>query len=172
MIDRRMGVHGYPFDIQSLFFAALSAARELLEEGDPLLNAITERLGHLTHHLRHNYWLDFQRLNQIYRFKVEEYGSSVVNTFNIYPESIPDWTMPWLPSKGGYFAGNLGPGRMDFRYFAQGNLLALLTSLANDDQAAAIMDLMDARWEDLVGAMPLKLCFPALVDRQLDWRDS
>ncbi len=168
MIDRRMGVYGYPFDIQALFFAALSAARELLEEGDPLLNTITERLGHLTYHLRHHYWLDFQRLNQIYRFKVEEYGSTVVNTFNIHPESIPDWIMPWLPSKGGYFTGNLGPGRMDFRYFAQGNLLALLTSLANDDQAAAIMDLMDARWEDLVGAMPLKLCFPALVDR--DWQ--
>ncbi|MCU7917209.1 MAG: glycoside hydrolase 100 family protein [Candidatus Thiodiazotropha sp. (ex Epidulcina cf. delphinae)] len=168
MIDRRMGVYGYPFDIQALLFAALSAARELLAEGDPLVDAVTERLGHLTYHLRRYYWLDFQRLNEIYRFRVEEYGSEMVNTFNIYPDSIPDWVMPWVPSEGGYFVGNLGPGRMDFRYFAQGNLLALLTSLASDEQAAAIMDLMEKRWEDLVGSMPLKLCFPALADR--DWQ--
>jgi glycogen debranching enzyme len=168
MIDRRMGVYGYPFDIQALLFAALSAARELLADDDPLVDAVTERLGHLTYHLRRYYWLDFQRLNEIYRYKVEEYGSEMVNTFNIYPESIPDWIMPWLPSEGGYFAGNLGPGRMDFRYFAQGNLLALLTSLASDEQAAAIMELMEERWDDLVGSMPLKLCFPALVGR--DWQ--
>ena len=57
---------------------------------------------------------------------------------------------------------------MDFRYFAQGNLMAVLTSLADEAQAAALMNLMEARWEDLVGSMPLKLCFPALVER--DWR--
>jgi glycogen debranching enzyme len=168
MIDRRMGVHGYPFDIQSLWFASLSAARELLAEGDPIVEAITERLGHLSYHLRRYYWLDFQRLNDIYRYQVEEYGAEVVNTFNIYPESIPDWIMPWFPSAGGYFAGNVGPGRMDFRYFAQGNLLAVLTSLADDAQATAIMNLIEARWDDLAGSMPVKVCFPALTDR--DWR--
>lgn len=168
MIDRRMGVYGYPFDIQALLFAALSAARELLVDGDPLIEAVTERLGHLTYHLRRYYWLDFERLNEIYRFKVEEYGKESVNIFNIYPDSIPSWVMSWLPTKGGYFAGNLGPGRMDFRYFAQGNLMAAMTSLASDEQTAAIMDLMEARWDDLVGRMPMKLCFPALEGR--DWR--
>ena len=168
MIDRRMGVYGYPFDIQALLFAALSAARELLAEDDPLAEAVTERLGHLTYHLRRYYWLDFQRLNEIYRYRVEEYGAEIVNTFNIYPDSIPEWTMAWFPSEGGYFAGNVGPGRMDFRYFAQGNLMAVLTSLADEAQAVALMNLMEARWEDLVGSMPLKLCFPALVER--DWR--
>ncbi|MCU7936556.1 MAG: glycoside hydrolase 100 family protein [Candidatus Thiodiazotropha sp. (ex Dulcina madagascariensis)] len=168
MVDRRMGVYGYPFDVQALLFAALSAARELLAEGDPLAAAVTERLGHLRYHLRRYYWLDFQRLNEIYRFRVEEYGSEMVNTFNIYPDSIPDWILSWMPSEGGYFVGNLGPGRMDFRYFAQGNLLALLTSLASGEQAAAITDLMEARWDDLAGAMPLKLCFPALAGS--DWQ--
>ncbi len=168
MIDRRMGVYGYPFDIQALLFAALSAARELLAEDDPLVGAVTERLGHLNYHLRQYYWLDFQRLNEIYRYKVEGYGSEIVNKFNIYPESIPDWIMPWLPSKGGYFAGNVGPGRMDFRYFAQGNLMAVMTSMASHEQSAAIMDLMEQRWDDLIGAMPVKLCFPSLEDR--DWK--
>ncbi len=167
MIDRRMGVHGYPFDIQALFFAALSAARELLVDGDPLLEAVTERLGHLSYHLRRYYWLDFEHLNDIYRYKVEEYGKAIVNIFNIYPESIPAWVMPWLPSRGGYFAGNMGPGRMDFRYFAQGNLLAVMTSLATREQSAAIMDLIEQRWDDLIGFMPVKLCYPAVEGR--DW---
>lgn len=168
MIDRRMGVHGYPFDMQAMWFAALSAARELLAEDDPIVEAVTERLGHLSYHLRRYYWLDFQRLNEIYRYQVEEYGAEVVNTFNIYSESIPEWIMPWFPSQGGYFAGNVGPGRMDFRYFAQGNLLAILTSLADDEQAEAIMNLMESRWDDLLGSMPVKVCFPALEDR--DWQ--
>lgn len=168
MIDRRMGVYGYPVDIQALFFMALLAARELLANDDPLREAVTERLGHLTYHVRRYYWLDFQRLNEIYRYRVEEYGQEIVNSFNIYPDSIPEWVMRWLPSTGGYFAGNLGPGRMDFRYLAQGNLMAVIASLATEEQAAAIMDLIDARWDDLVGGMPLKLCFPALEGQ--DWR--
>jgi glycogen debranching enzyme len=168
MIDRRMGVHGYPFDIQALFYAALSAARELLADGDSLLESVTERLGHLSYHLRRYYWLDFEHLNDIYRYQVEEYGEAIVNNFNIYPESIPSWIMPWLPSSGGYFAGNLGPGRMDFRYFAQGNLIAVMTSLASQEQSAAIMGLIEQRWDDLIGTMPVKLCFPALEGR--DWQ--
>lgn len=168
MIDRRMGVYGYPFDVQALLFAALLSAHELLTDDEPLAEAIAKRLGNLLHHLRRYYWLDFERLNKIHRYKVEEYGSEIVNAFNIYPASTPDWIMPWLPTEGGYFAGNVGPGRMDFRYFAQGNLLALLTSLADAGQAGAILHLIDARWDDLVGAMPLKLCFPALSGR--DWK--
>lgn len=168
MIDRRMGVYGYPFDIQALFHAALRAAQELMAEDDPYQAAVAERLGHLSYHVRRYYWLDFQHLNEIYRFRVEEYGQDIVNAFNVYPDSIPDWIMQWMPSKGGYFAGNLGPGRMDFRYFAQGNLMAVLSSLADESHAAAIMDLMEQRWDDLMGEMPVKLCFPALEGQ--DWR--
>ena len=167
MIDRRMGVYGYPFDVQALFFTALSAARELLVEDDAYHTIITERLAHLSHHLHNYYWLDFARLNDIYRYKVEEYGSEIVNAFNIQPETIPPALLDWMPAGGGYFAGNVGPGRMDFRYFAQGNLLAVVSSLATQEQAQAIMDLIEQRWDDLVGQMPVKLCFPALEGR--DW---
>lgn len=167
MIDRRMGVDGYPFDIQALFHAGLRAADELLAEGDPYRQAVSDRLAHLSYHVRRYYWVDFKRLNSIHRYRVEEYGQHILNTFNIYPDSIPEWVMPWMPSKGGYFAGNLGPGRMDFRYFAQGNLMAVLTSLADEAQANAIMDLIEQRWDDLIGAMPVKLCFPAVEGK--DW---
>lgn len=168
MIDRRMGVYGYPFDIQALFFAALSAAQELMIDHDGYQDALSERLAHLTYHIRQYYWLDFRRLNDIYRYKVDEYGSRVVNVFNIHPNSIPAALPEWLPTRGGYFVGNLGPARMDFRYFALGNLLAVVTSLATAEQAQAIMELIEKRWGDLIGQMPLKLCFPAVEGR--DWQ--
>ncbi|WPL17485.1 Plant neutral invertase [Thiorhodovibrio winogradskyi] len=172
MIDRRMGVYGYPLDIQAQFFAALCAASELLDDSDAASAAyrpvLDERLSHLAHHVRTYYWLDLPRLGQIYRYGVEEYGPTSINKFNIYPDTIPDWLMDWLPERGGYLVGNLGPGRLDYRWFGQGNLLACAAGLASPDQTGAIMQLLVDRQEDLIGAMPAKLCFPALADQ--DWR--
>ena len=171
MIDRRMGVYGYPLEIQVLFYAALRAARELLipeGEGAQLLQVATDRTSQLAYHLQTYYWLDLDGLNEIYRYQVEQFGSGVGNWLNIYPESIPDWLTEWLPSRGGYFVGNLGAARMDFRFFSQGNLLAVLTSLADERQTAGIIHLLEERWSDLVAQMPLKICFPALDSR--DWQ--
>jgi hypothetical protein len=171
MIDRRMGVYGCPLEIQVLFYAALQAASELLlpgQESEPYLQAVTQRLSHLAYHIRNYYWLDLDGLNKIYRYQVEEFGASVVNWLNIYPDSIPHWLPEWLPERGGYFVGNLGPAHIDFRFFTQGNLLAIITSLASEEHAQAIMDLIEQRWQDLVGHMPMKLCFPAVEGQ--DWR--
>ncbi len=170
LIDRRMGVHGYPVDIQAHFFAALKVAQSLLidnEDNAVYIAAARRRQEHLAYHLRTYYWLDLEQLNRIYRYDVEQYGYNAANQFNIYPETIPSWLMDWLPERGGYFAGNLGPARMDYRYFALGNLLAVVSGLASDEQASAYMDLLRARRDDLIGDMPLKLCFPAVEDR--DW---
>jgi glycogen debranching enzyme len=167
MIDRRMGVYGYPLDIQSLFYMALRAARELLAEDDGenevYAEAVRERLGHLTYHIRNNYWLDFRQLSAMYRYEVEGYGADTVNRFNIYPDSIPDWLFEWLPTDAGYFAGNLGPGRMDFRFFTAGNLMAVISSLADSEKADAVMNLFKTRWAELIGHMPLKVCYPAIT---------
>ena len=67
-----------------------------------------------------------RRINEVYRFKGNEFGKEVANRFNIYPDSIPDWLTEWLPDDGGYLAGNLGPGRMEFRFFALRNLMAIV----------------------------------------------
>lgn len=171
MIDRRMGVYGYPLEIQVLFYAALQAANELLlldDDNQPYLHAVDERISHLSYHVRKYYWLNLDILNQIYRYRVEEFGASAVNWLNIYPDTIPNWLVEWLPETGGYFVGNLGPAQMDFRFFSQGNLLAILTSLASPSQAQSIMDLIEWRWLDLIGQMPMKLCFPAIEGR--DWQ--
>jgi len=50
----------------------------------------------------------------------------------------------------------------DFQWFALGNCVTILASLATPDQAAAVMDLIEERWEDLVGELPVKICFPAI----------
>jgi glycogen debranching enzyme len=172
MIDRRMGVYGYPIDIQAQFHAALCAAGDLLAGDEPAnaryLEAVRERLQHLAYHVRTYYWLDFERLNQVYRYGVEEYGDTAINKFNIYPETIPDWLMEWLPETGGYLAGNVGPGRIDYRWFGQGNLLACAAGLATEEQAREVMSLLAQRYDDLAGRVPLKLVYPALTGQ--DWR--
>lgn len=96
MIDRRMGISGHPLEIQSLFYAALRAARELLlvEDNQDIIQAINNRLPRLSEHIREHYWLDIKRLNVIYRYKVEQYGETALNQFNLYSDSIPfhSWT--------------------------------------------------------------------------------
>ena len=171
MIDRPMGLSGHPLEIQSLFYMALRAAREMLVRdncGQALVDKINNRLASLNFHLRDYYWLDLKKLNQIHRYEAEQFGESVVNKFNIYPESIPYWLTEWMPDMGGYLAGNLGPGKMDFRFFALGNLTAIMGSLTTQKQSEDILTLIEHRWSDLVGKMPMKLCYPAIEG--LTWK--
>ncbi|HEY9769781.1 MAG TPA: glycoside hydrolase 100 family protein [Coleofasciculaceae cyanobacterium] len=171
MIDRPMGLSGHPLEIQSLFYCALRAAREMLipdAEGQALIYKINNRLGSLIFHLRSYYWLDLKQINEIHRYQSEQFGESVVNKFNIYPESIPDWLTEWIPDHGGYLAGNLGPGKMDFRFFALGNLVAIMGSVTTEQQSQDILTLIEHRWTDLVSKMPMKVCYPAIEG--LTWR--
>ncbi len=86
-----------------------------------------------------------------------------VNQFNIYPDSIPYYTLDrWLSRKSGYLACNVGPSQLDTRFFSLGNLMAIISSLASVEQSAAIMNLIEQQWEELVGEMPMKICFPPL----------
>jgi len=165
MIDRRMGVYGHPLEVQAAFYGMLKAMRFLLApdgENRKALELVRDRGIVLRDFVRKHYWLDLERLNEIHRFKTEEFGQGVANELNIYPESIPDWVVRWLPDNGGYLAGNIGPGRMDFRYFGLGNLMSIISGLASKKMAEDIFDLYEARWDDLIGLMPLKICYPAL----------
>ncbi|KAH9320586.1 hypothetical protein KI387_015225 [Taxus chinensis] len=171
MIDRRMGIYGYPIEIQALFFLALRCARFLLKHengGKEFIERIDIRLHALSYHMRTYFWLDHEQLNNIYRYKTEEYSHTAVNKFNVIPDSIPDWVFDFMPMRGGYFVGNVSPARLDFRWFCLGNCIAILSSLATPEQASAIMDLFEERWEDLIGDMPLKIAYPALENH--DWR--
>ncbi|PSS26635.1 Alkaline/neutral invertase [Actinidia chinensis var. chinensis] len=165
MIDRRMGIHGHPLEIQALFYSALRCSREMLsiDEGSKnLVRAINNRLSALSFHIREYYWIDMKKINEIYRYKTEEYSTDATNKFNIYPEQIPHWLVDWIPEKGGYLIGNLQPAHMDFRFFTLGNLWSIVSSLGTPKQNEAILNLMEAKWDDLMGNMPLKICYPAL----------
>ncbi|CAK9174751.1 unnamed protein product [Ilex paraguariensis] len=171
MIDRRMGIHGHPLEIQALFYSALRCSREMLALDDGsknLVRAINNRLSALSFHIREYYWVDMRKINEIYRYKTEEYSTEATNKFNIYPEQIPNWLMDWIPEKGGYLIGNLQPAHMDFRFFTLGNLWSIVSSLGTPQQNEAILNLIEAKWDDLVGHMPLKICYPALEYEE--WR--
>ncbi|CAL5365347.1 unnamed protein product [Camellia sinensis] len=169
MIDRCMGIHGHPLEIQALFYSALLCAREMLapEDGSAdLIRAVNNRLVALSFHIREYYWIDMRKLNEIYRYKTEEYSYDAVNKFNIYPDQISPWLVEWMPNKGGYLIGNLQPAHMDFRFFSLGNLWSVVSSLATADQSHAILDLIEAKWADLVADMPFKICYPALEGQE------
>ncbi|KAL3520863.1 hypothetical protein ACH5RR_019012 [Cinchona calisaya] len=169
MIDRRMGIHGHPLEIQALFYSALLCAREMLapEDGSAdLLRALNNRLVALSFHIREYYWIDMKKLNEIYRYKTEEYSYDAVNKFNIYPDQISPWLVEWMPKTGGYLIGNLQPAHMDFRFFSLGNLWSIVSNLATADQSHAILDLIEAKWADLVAGMPFKICYPALEGQE------
>ncbi|XP_062209904.1 neutral/alkaline invertase 1, mitochondrial-like [Phragmites australis] len=171
MIDRRMGIHGHPLEIQALFYSALRCSREILVMNDGsknLIRAINNRLSALSFHIREYYWVDMKKINEIYRYKTEEYSHDATNKFNIYPEQIPSWLVDWIPEKGGYLIGNLQPAHMDFRFFSLGNLWAIASSLTTPKQAEGILNLIEEKWDDLVANMPLKICYPAMEDDE--WR--
>ncbi|CAK8563840.1 unnamed protein product [Lathyrus sativus] len=171
MIDRRMGIHGHPLEIQALFYSALRSSREMLIVNDTTSNlvaAVSNRLSALSFHMREYYWVNMKKINEIYRYKTEEYSTDAVNKFNIYPEQIPSWLVDWISDEGGYFIGNLQPAHMDFRFFTLGNLWAIVSSLGTTRQNEGILNLIDAKWDDIIGQMPLKICYPALEGEE--WR--
>ncbi|CAI0544231.1 unnamed protein product [Linum tenue] len=133
-----------------------------------LIRVLNNRLVALSFHIREYYWIDMRKLNEIYRYKTEEYSYDAVNKFNIYPDQIPPWLVEFMPSKGGYLIGNLQPAHMDFRFFSLGNLWSIVSSLATVEQSHAILDLFESKWEDLVAEMPFKICYPALEAQE--WR--
>jgi glycogen debranching enzyme len=167
MIDRRMGVYGHPLDIQVLYWAALRSMRELLEPDHPMQATVRERLVALGRLLRRDYWLDRARIEEVRRYPVEEYGPTPRNPWNLHPDAIPVWTMAWLSHGGGYFAGNLGPARLDVHLFMLGNLLSVSTGLASESQAAALFEMLERHERDLLGPSGVKLMYPPLEGR--DW---
>ncbi|TNF99196.1 MAG: alkaline invertase [Gammaproteobacteria bacterium] len=169
MIDRRIGVYGHPLEIQALFYGMLVSAKQLLTcsgSEASILENLDIRINSLRKYVRKHYWVDRERLNEIHRFKSEEFGIDASNVLNIYPESIPEWMDGWLDMHSGYLVGNQGPGRVDFRFFTQGNLLAILFDLATPDESQAIMNLFELHWDELIGEMPMKILYPAASGRE------
>ncbi|GMH18641.1 hypothetical protein Nepgr_020482 [Nepenthes gracilis] len=121
-----MGIYGHPLEIQALFHSALLCAREqpAPEDGSAdFIHALNNYLVALSFPTRKNYWIDMKKLNEIYRYKTEEYSYDAVNRFTIYPNHIPPWLVEWMPNKGGYLVKNLQPALMDFRFLLETSCL-------------------------------------------------
>ncbi|WP_404786422.1 glycoside hydrolase 100 family protein [Altericista sp. CCNU0014] len=177
MIDRRMGLNGYPLEIQTLFFAGLQVARDFLKSDEPYQIRIRHRLRRLQRQICEDYWLDLRRLRMLYQAQSEQYDPPpgidaedyFFNKYNLYPESIPyEHLIQWLPEKAGYLVGNLGPSHLDCRFFAIGNLMGVIGNLLPKAQARSILDLIYLRHADLLGEMPMKVCYPAI--QGLEWQ--
>jgi hypothetical protein len=183
MIDRRMGLNGYPLEIQTLFYAGLQAASEFLRPEEPYQRRLRHRLNRLRRQIREDYWLDLRRLRILYQAQNEQYGEShtpysetdtttedrFFNKYNLYPESIPfDHLIQWLPEKAGYLVGNLGPSHIDCRFFTIGNLIAVLSNLMPAEKSWRVMNLIHTRRKELMGEMPMKVCYPAIEG--LEWQ--
>ncbi|KAK8543044.1 hypothetical protein V6N12_015613 [Hibiscus sabdariffa] len=101
MIDRRMGIHGHPLEIQALFYAALRSSREML---------------------------------------TNEGSNNLKST-------------PWmLPTNSIFIRSKFLPG--------------LWTGYLKKNEA--ILNLIEYKWNDIVGQMPLKICYPAVENEE--WR--
>lgn len=72
------------------------------------------------------------------------------------------------PFEEGIWLVNVSPARMDFRSFLVDNCIAIWSSLVTPAQATAVMDLIEERWEEWIGEMPLKIIYPALEGHE--WR--
>jgi len=128
----------------------LQVVNELLlpeAENKTYLQAVSDRLSHLAYHVRNYYWLDLDTKSTD---TVEEFGASM-NWLNIYPATIQIGYLSGYRPMGGYLVGNLGPAWMDFRFFTQGTLLAIITSASK--QSASDHG-FDWRLSGLVGKCP------------------
>lgn len=81
--------------------------------GKELMERIDKRITALSFHIKTYYWLYFTQLNNIYRYKTEEYSHTAVKKWNVKSIPDPDWVFEFMPLRGGYLIGNVSPARMD-----------------------------------------------------------
>jgi hypothetical protein len=169
MIDRRMGVYGHPLEIQALFYGMLVSAIDLLRDTPDVPRADRARRQARQHAAQLPATVLLARPGAAERDPPLPHRG-VRQRQRQHAEHLPGIH----PGMGHRLAagarrlsgGQPGPGRMDFRFFALGNLLAILFGITSPHEAHAIMRLYQERWDDLVGCMPAKLVYPAVAGKE------
>ncbi|KAL4577453.1 hypothetical protein LXL04_013562 [Taraxacum kok-saghyz] len=136
-----------------------------VSDSNRLIGRMERRVTALSYHIRNYYWLDFthQQHLSLQNRRILPHGCQQIQRDSEVNSRLG---FDFMPLRGGYFIGNVSPAHMDFRWFLIGNCIAILSSLATLAQATAIMDLVEERWEDLIGEIPLKSAYPALEGYQ------
>ena len=81
------GIYGYPIEIQALLYMKLRCTLQMLKpdgEGEDFIEKVGQRLHALTYHMRNYFRLDFPHLNNISRYKTEEYSHTAVNRSSLF----------------------------------------------------------------------------------------
>lgn len=161
-IDRPAGLHGYPLQLQVLLFLALRWAARLLPplgESD-LAEICSAEAEALQSWINRWYWIDRDQLTMRADLPMEQYGLGNPNPFNLDYGRVIEATR-WL-NGGGFLAGTLRARHLDTRFWAFPNCLAAISGMVSDGRAAAIADLVRDHAPELLGEMPLAVCWPEL----------
>lgn len=161
-IDRPAGLHGYPLQLQVLLFLALRwSARLLPPLGESeLAEVCSAEAEALQSWINRWYWIDRDLLAERADLPMEQYGAANPNPFNLDYQRLIESTT-WL-NGGGFLAGTLRARHLDTRFWAFPNCLAVLSGMVSESRAAAVTDLVRDRAPELLGAMPLAVCWPEL----------
>lgn len=161
-IDRPAGLHGYPLQLQVLLFLALRwAARLLPGLEEPALAEVCAAEAEATQSwINRWYWIDRNLLAERASLPMEVYGAGNPNPFNLDYARLSQET-EWL-HEGGFLAGTLRSRHIDSRFWAFPNCLAALSGILSESRATAVTYLIRDRAAELLGQMPLAVCWPEL----------
>lgn len=161
-IDRPAGLHGYPLQLQVLMCLALRwSARLLRALCDPEQALVCEGEAEAVQSwINRWYWIDRDVLAERADLPTEQYGTGNPNPFNLDYGRMCHATS-WL-QEGGFLGGTVRARHLDTRFWAFPNCLAALAGIVSERRAAALMDLVQHRAPELLGQMPLAVCWPEL----------
>lgn len=161
-IDRPAGLHGYPLQLQVLLFLAMRwSARLSRALDDPEPAEVCEREAEeIQSWINRWYWLDPELLAERADLPKEVYGAGNPNPFNLDYGRVSESTS-WL-REGGFLAGTLRARHLDTRFWAFPNCLAALSGILSESRTTALTYLVRDRAAELLGQMPLAVCWPEL----------
>jgi len=162
-IDRPSGLHGYPLQLQVLAALALRWGARLLgrlgrrAEEAQFCRAEAEAIGSWVNRW---YWLDRATLAERLALGTESHGPGNPNPFNLDYARLGGQTA--VLRETGYLAGTLRAGHIDGRFWSFANCLAAASGILPEARAAAVVKTVRANRHQLLGRMPLAVCWPHL----------
>ncbi|MBU6427581.1 MAG: hypothetical protein KGR26_01085, partial [Cyanobacteria bacterium REEB65] len=108
------------------------------------------------------YWLDREIVQERVGLPGEGHGAGNPNPFNLdYSRILP--AMAGLPADSGFLSGTLRTRHLDCRLWPFPNCLAATTGILKSSRSAAFLKGIEERWQNLVGSMPIAVCWPGLA---------
>lgn len=165
-IDRPAGLHGYPLQLQILACLALRWSGRILKSlgGDEVAQSCADDADAIASWVNRWYWLDREILNEREDLPPERHGFGNPNPFNLDYRRLARH-VPWLQD-GGFLAGTIRTRHLDSRFWSLPNCLAATSGIVSEQRAAAIVRTVETHAADLLGEMPMAVCWPELRGSQ------